>query len=273
MLALGADELLAKLVKYTDDLLQACGDQVAEVRHDADSLANRHAAVRRQLRLLYTGYRNLRHKLEDEWPAGAPPRVPHEDAVIGGSVDEIIRVDEETSRQALVRQQNKVVALEAALATAKARQLEYDTLGKTGAGKSSSNFKSPHAMATAAAAADPLAGATAAALQLENSQLRQELDMLKQRLPVQVLFARSGSGVGAQSGAVAGASDRNLLQLTTETAQLRLENQQLRAALNCPGGSAAAGGASLNDAGSGGLRKQLKEFTINTQLDLEKKLK
>lgn len=40
------------------------------MRHDADSQANRHAAVKRQLRLLYTGYRNLRYKLEDEWPAG-----------------------------------------------------------------------------------------------------------------------------------------------------------------------------------------------------------
>jgi hypothetical protein len=46
------------------------------------------------------------------------------------------------------------------LCCCQARQLEYDTLGKAGAGKSSSNFKLPRSMGTGAAAvaADPLAG-------------------------------------------------------------------------------------------------------------------
>lgn len=61
--------------------------------------------------------------------------------------------------------------------------------------------------------------------------------------------------------------------------QVQAENQQLRAAsagkaAGAPGSSSAAGAAAgAGDAGPAALRKQLKEFTLNTQLELERKLK
>jgi hypothetical protein len=67
--------------------------------------------------------------------------------------------------------------------------------------------------------------------------------------------------------------------------QLRAENQQLRAAAASaaagdPGARAAAAGTAAAAAaaaaaaeGPAALRKQLKEFTLNTQLELERKLK
>lgn len=69
--------------------------RINEVRTDADDLANRHTELKRRFRLLYNGYRALRYKLEDEWPpaAGAPPRVPHENVVISGTLEEIIRYE------------------------------------------------------------------------------------------------------------------------------------------------------------------------------------
>jgi hypothetical protein len=64
--------------------------------------------------------------------------------------------------------------------------------------------------------------------------------------------------------------------------QLRAENQQLRAtaasaAAGDPGGRAASNTAAAAAAaaadGPAALRKQLKEFTLNTQLELERSLK
>jgi hypothetical protein len=74
--------------------VQVCADSVAEARRDADALSARHATLRRRLRQLYGGYRALRYRLQDDWPAGAgsaPPRVAHEDAVLGGTLEDIIR--------------------------------------------------------------------------------------------------------------------------------------------------------------------------------------
>ncbi|WIA20273.1 hypothetical protein OEZ85_006106 [Tetradesmus obliquus] len=235
MLAVSPDELLARLVRYMDEVVQVCSDSVAEARRDADALSSRHAALRRRLRQLYGGYRALRYKLHDEWPGSAgsgpprvahedavlggtlediiralryklhdewpggagsgPPRVAHEDAVLGGTLEDIIRADDESDRQALQRQQNKVAALEATLAGLKVRQLEWDTLGAAGAGK----------LGKQGPAAD---GGASASLQLENSRLRQEIDRLKARLPAlglmqqqqqqqqQQQLRRTGSDVG-----------------------------------------------------------------------------
>jgi hypothetical protein len=79
-------------------------------------------------------------------------------------------------------------------------------------------------------------GSAAAALQLENSQLRQELDMLKQRLPAQgSFFSRSGSSLGGPQGAAAvgATTDGNLMQLTTELAQVGLLVQLQRLPKGC----------------------------------------
>ncbi|WIA40560.1 hypothetical protein OEZ86_013902 [Tetradesmus obliquus] len=272
MLAVSPDELLARLVRYMDEVVQVCSDSVAEARRDVDALSSRHAALRRRLRQLYGGYRALRYKLHDEWPSSAgsgPPRVAHEDAVLGGTLEDIIRADDESDRQALQRQQNKVAALEATLAGLKVRQLEWDTLGAAGAGK----------LGKQGPAAD---GGASASLQLENSRLRQEIDRLKARLPAlglmqqqQQQLRRTGSDVGQPGVDV----------LREQLAQLRAENQQLRvtaasaaaaggsSARAAAAGSTAAAAAAAAADGPAALRKQLKEFTLNTQLDLERQLK
>ncbi|KAF8055598.1 SYP52 [Scenedesmus sp. PABB004] len=278
LLALGPDELLARVSRFIDELLQAAGDAAGETRRDAEALAARHATLRRRLRTLYAGYRALRYRVEDEWPAsgaGAPPRVAHEDAVLGGSVDEVIRADDDADRQALVRQQQKVAALEAVLAGLKVKQLEWDTMGAAGAGKLSAAKGQPGNGNSSGAGAAP------AALMLENARLREELDGLRRRLPQVGLLRRSGSSVGdgAQATAAAGGA---LEQLTQQLAQLRAENQRLQAAA-ARGGAAAAAAAAAggapgragvgSGAGSAELRRQVKEFTLNTQLELEQKLK
>lgn len=72
---------------------QAADERSAEARRDADELAARHSDLRRRARLLYAGYRALRYRLEDEWPpgAGAPPRAPSEDAVLAGSLEDVLK--------------------------------------------------------------------------------------------------------------------------------------------------------------------------------------
>jgi hypothetical protein len=50
--------------------VQVCQDSIAEARRDADSLSTRHSQLRRRCRQLYSGYRGLRYKVEDEWPQG-----------------------------------------------------------------------------------------------------------------------------------------------------------------------------------------------------------
>jgi hypothetical protein len=85
---------LATRVRTDCACAQVCADSVAEARRDADALSARHATLRRRLRQLYGGYRALRYRLQDDWPAGAgsaPPRVAHEDAVLGGTLEDIIR--------------------------------------------------------------------------------------------------------------------------------------------------------------------------------------
>jgi hypothetical protein len=73
--------------------VQVADAHVAELKHDAEELGQRHIDLKRRFRLLYNGYRSLRYKLEDEWPAGAgqPPSVIREEVVVTGSLEEILR--------------------------------------------------------------------------------------------------------------------------------------------------------------------------------------
>lgn len=50
---------------------QVCHDSASEARKDADALSARHTQLRRRCRLLYCGYRDLRQRLQDEWPVSA----------------------------------------------------------------------------------------------------------------------------------------------------------------------------------------------------------
>jgi hypothetical protein len=50
--------------------VQVCQDSIAEARRDADGLSARHSQLRRRVRQLYSGYRGLRYRVEDEWPQG-----------------------------------------------------------------------------------------------------------------------------------------------------------------------------------------------------------
>jgi hypothetical protein len=71
---------------------QVADARINEVKLDADDLAGRHRELKRRFRLLYNGYRGLRYKLEDEWPRDtAPPKVAHENVVITGTLEEILR--------------------------------------------------------------------------------------------------------------------------------------------------------------------------------------
>ncbi len=91
--------------------LQACEQRLAALRRDNEELQERHAELRRRFRLLYNGYRSLRYKVADDWPQGSEPlRVPHEEAVIDRSYDDITRLDEEGEARQLVRLRDKVCA-------------------------------------------------------------------------------------------------------------------------------------------------------------------
>ena len=73
-------------------MLQVADGRMAEVKHDAEELGQRHLDLKRRFRLLYNGYKALRYRVEDEWPAGAgqPPCVVREEVVVTGSLEEIL---------------------------------------------------------------------------------------------------------------------------------------------------------------------------------------
>lgn len=64
-------------------------------------------------------------------------------------------------------------------------------------------------------------GAATAALQLENSRLREELDSLKRRLPAMGLLRRTSSSIGGQAGGVS-SGGAAIEQLALELAQVCL---------------------------------------------------
>jgi hypothetical protein len=141
-------------------------------------------------------------------------------------------------------------------------------------------------------------------LALENQRLREEIDRLKHHMSSAV---RRGS-VDEQAALVgsrlrelesSAAGEKGRVQLLNEFAALRQENERLKSKLAAMGsdvgspsegrgggekgthvagslsGAVVAGGG-VDKAGGGGgaesLRKQLKDFTINTQMDLERQV-
>lgn len=156
-------------------------------------------------------------------------------------------------------------------------------------------------------------GTSAAALQLENSRLREELDALKRRLPSLGLLRRTCSSVGGAGQGGAAASSAALEQLVAALAQVgpsvcclapvgclfavehgwshchsvlhatlsvlqaRSENERLRAAAAAQGLPLSAEGmpgpAGAVEAAGAVLRKQVKDFAQGAQLDLQRQLK
>ncbi|GBF93794.1 hypothetical protein Rsub_06126 [Raphidocelis subcapitata] len=279
-LALAPEELLARVTSYLDEALAASEERSAEVRRDADELASRHTDLRRRLRLLYAGYRSLRYRLEDEWPAGAgpPPLVPHEDAVLAGGLEEILKQDEAPERAALARARDRVTKLEASVEAVRVRQLELDTLGPQGVGKLAAG-----GLAAAAARAAELQSIGMGALQLENARLREELDRLKRRI---TRSASMGPGAAAAGGTAAAAAapaqaappDAALL---AEVAKLRIENAQLRSRATAAAGAVATPQQAQQQqpppqqqpAPDAALQQQqVRDFAARTQRELERKL-
>lgn len=82
LLAVGPDELLARVVRYVEETLTAANDSVMEARRDADSLSSRLTMFKRRCRQLYQGYRALRYKLADEWPTAAAGECANPDCCV-----------------------------------------------------------------------------------------------------------------------------------------------------------------------------------------------
>ena len=80
-------------IVHKQHAIQVADARVAELQHDGEDLGQRHVDLKRRFRLLYNGYKALRYKLEDEWPAGGgqPPSAIREEVVVTGSLEEILR--------------------------------------------------------------------------------------------------------------------------------------------------------------------------------------
>jgi hypothetical protein len=105
-----------------------------------------------------------------------------------------------------VSQSADVIASTCRVLPMQVRQLEVDTLGPAGVGRLAAK------LLPGSKQLDQLSGSAVAALQLENSRLREEVDSLKRRLPALGLLRRTSSNVQ-----LAGAATE---QLMAELAQV-----------------------------------------------------
>ncbi|GIL90779.1 hypothetical protein Vretifemale_18508 [Volvox reticuliferus] len=110
------EALFRALQSLADENIQVTEAREADMRHYADDAMARLVELRRKFKALYTAYRDLRCLVEDRWPGPDPrPSVPHEDEIVGGTLEGLIRSEEEADRRTINRLRDQVSQLQAQL--------------------------------------------------------------------------------------------------------------------------------------------------------------
>ncbi|GLI71605.1 hypothetical protein VaNZ11_016869, partial [Volvox africanus] len=110
------EALFRALQSLADENVKVTEAREADLRHYADDAMARLVELRRKFKALYTAYRDLRYLVEDRWPGpDPPPKVPHEDEIVGGTLEGLIRSEEEADRRTINRLRDQVSQLHALL--------------------------------------------------------------------------------------------------------------------------------------------------------------
>ena len=246
------ESLVSELSKQSD---------VSTRRHDNEMDEREKALVeaRRAVRALKGGYRDLRYRLED---LGAANAVPHEDEV-AHTVDSGAGEAEEATRRGVAALREHCRSLE--------QQLNSYRIAMV-TGKPTKDMRGADVESVLSATRD------AKQLAEENEALRKALD----RMRTHGAHTAAGAGVPAPAGAIVAdlEVENKVLQrkldvlLQEDPAKVSLAEQVVKLkdeiARKARGGGNAGDGGDGDDLSYTSLRKQMKEFVINTQADLER---
>ncbi|QDZ21481.1 kinesin [Chloropicon primus] len=273
------------LSEKSEELLQALEDvQVKRhktLRTELESVQQRYGDLSRRFRALYRAYRELRYRFEEGEELGSSSTdavagqaegghvVMHEDDICKG--DEPLPPGEAHLRKEILEAEEKIIKLERKLKrqeimlenTARDQDTRYDEVVE------GANYKSvapPPSLGLSGVPANPAAGQQQqqqqqqqdegdSQLAMENQRLKKEIEALKSRPPntPEDRVRRENEVLHAQLQELEGA-DRTRVQLSMDIVKLKAEIDKLRQGANF---------------GANDLQQQLKEFTMQTQVELE----
>ncbi len=260
------------LSEKSEELLKALEDmqirQHKSLRTELESVQQRYGDLARRFRSIYRAYRELRYRFEEGEEIASSPNghahvVMHEDDICKG--DEPLPPGEAHLRREILEAEEKIIKLERQLKkqeflssqshmngnAARLREADVNPLPMvTPSRNDSAGLQKVDAAGTSHHAAPQIE-----ALTVENDKLRSEIEMLKSKPPntPEDKVRRENEVLHAQLQELEG-SDRTRVQLSMDIIKLKAEIDQLRQSANT---------------GTDDLQRQVREFTMNTQAELE----